>query len=349
VTKKKDNLSTISHIIAYEADGPRGDADLSAKLRADISNLMLTCKKHGKIIDSYEHVKDYSVELLQEYKKEHEDRIRLLTGITENSKTHVLVFNAPINGKQFNFDPSEIYHAILPKYPANEYPHSIDLSDINIKEAKGNNDFLCNIIKKKYDSIFHTDANRRGFHHKSVFAIGPMPLLVYLGNLLGTIDHVDLFHKHRSTDKWTWKADETDEFPEEYYHLNLPSSINPASKVALAVSVSGVVDKANIAALLGDDCTVYEVEALKPGLDFLTSKEKLKAFGVAYRELLGIMRTANGHFNEIHLFCAAPPPVVIDCGRALLPKCDPPVKVYDFIGTEGGFTEALTINEHSKG
>ena len=348
LTQLRDNLSIISHIIAYEKDGPRGDAILSEKLKTDISNLMLTCKDHGKIIDSYEYIAAYPGELLREYKKEHEDRIKILTGVLENFKTHILLFLIPIGERTFNIDQSQIFQAIQPKYPSSENPYSIDLSEVCYAETKEGWSFLCQTINQKFKDIFKTGANRRDFNHISVFALAPIPLLVFLGSLIGDIDHVDLYHKHRSTDKWTWK-DTSEDDGEDYYQITGPEKHNTSSKTALAISVSGEIDKTNIRGILGADCNLYEIKAAKPGLDFLSSKAKLLAFSSAYRELLNDIRCVNGHYNEIHLFSAAPPPVAIESGRTVLPKCDPPIKVYDFIGKDGGFIYALTINEHSKG
>jgi len=348
LTMKKDNLSVISHIIAYEEDGPRGDAVLSPKLRTDISNLMLTCKDHGKIIDSNDYVAEYSTELLQEYKKDHEDRIKMLTGTLENFKTHILLFFAPIGGRPFNIDHQQVFQAIQPMYSATEYPYLIDLSDVSKVEENDGWGFLCKSINQKFKDIFNNCANRKEFNHISVFALAPIPLLVYLGSLIGDINHVDLYQKHRSTDKWTWK-DTSEEDGEEFYQISKPEEHNAESKTAIAISVSGHADKKNIREILGVDCNLYELKAAKPGTDFLSSKAKLKAFSLIYRELLHDIRCVNGHFNEIHLFSASPAPVAVECGRAILPKCDPPIKVYDFIVNDGGFVYALTFNEHSKG
>lgn len=347
LTKLKDNLSVISHIIAYEKNGPRGHETLSDQLKIDITNLMLTCKDHGKIIDSKEYEEKYSVELLREYKKEHEDRIKLLTGILEDFKTHVLLFFAPIGGRTFNIDQNQIFQALHPRYPSTEYPYSIDLTDFCKVETKDGWLYLRRTIDEKFKDIFKNGANRKEFNHISIFALAPIPLLVYLGSLIGDISNVDLYQKHRSTDKWTWKDESEDSY--DFYQTLEPETHNTAGKTAIVISISGDADKENIRGILGSDCNLYEIRAAKPGLDFLSSKAKLKAFGLTYRELLKDIRCINGHSTKIHLFCAAPAPISVECGRAFLPKCDPAIMVYDFIGNDGGFVYALTINEHSKG
>lgn len=344
LTKTKDNLSLISHIIAAEKGGPRGDEIDSPRLAKDISNLMLTCRDHGKIIDSKENVPDYPPELLREYKKEHEERIRILTDIMDDAKSHVLIFQAPIDGKSFNVDKAHAHQAMLPKYPAKEHPDLIDFSDLADKETEeGYWNTLARNTKSKFNDIFKHGANRRDYKHLSLFALAPIPLLVYLGNLIGDKEAVDLYQKHRGSAGWKWK-DEPEGIRKEFYRVIEPDIHNNKAQSVILISISGMVDREKITEVVGENCNFYEIAAVKPGLDFLSSRLRLEIFCCEYRQLLGVIRARNGHAKELHLFCAAPSPVAVECGRALLPKSDPPVKIYDFNKREGGFIYALTIN-----
>ena len=51
LTKFEFNQSYVAHIIADKPGGPRGDTELSELLKADISNLMLMCDTHHRLID----------------------------------------------------------------------------------------------------------------------------------------------------------------------------------------------------------------------------------------------------------------------------------------------------------
>lgn len=347
LTKTRDNLSIISHIIAAEPGGPRGHEYDSPRLAKDISNLMLTCRDHGKIIDSKEKVPDYHIDLLQEYKKEHEERIRILTDIMDDAKSHVLIFQAPIDGKNFNIDKAQAHQAMLPKYPAKEHPDLIDFSDLADKETEeGYWGILARNTRAKFNAIFKQGTDRRDYKHVSLFALGPIPLLVYLGSLIGDIETVDLYQKHRDSKDWKWKG-ESDDFCKEYYRVIEPDTHDYTAQTAILVSISGGVDKKKVTELVGEDCNIYEIAAVKPGLDFLSSRLKLEMFCYEYRQLLGKIRTVNGHTKELHLFCAVPSPVAVECGRAVLSKSDPPIRVYDFSKRKDGFLYALTINGSS--
>lgn len=72
-----DDMSVVgeeAHIVAREPDGPRGDSPLSSEQRDKYGNLILMCSIHHKIID--DHPKIYPVELLHEYKRNHENWVR---------------------------------------------------------------------------------------------------------------------------------------------------------------------------------------------------------------------------------------------------------------------------------
>ena len=63
LTKTEFNTAYIAHIVADQPNGPRGDAALSKKLKADISNLMLMCDEHHRLIDR-EDIEGHPVEKL---------------------------------------------------------------------------------------------------------------------------------------------------------------------------------------------------------------------------------------------------------------------------------------------
>jgi hypothetical protein len=62
------------HIVARELGGPRSDPSFSANNLNSYENLILLCKVHHKIIDDQEDI--YTVEFLQQKKKQHVDYVR---------------------------------------------------------------------------------------------------------------------------------------------------------------------------------------------------------------------------------------------------------------------------------
>lgn len=72
-----DDISVVgeeAHIVAREPNGPRGSYPLDSEHRDKYANLVLMCSTHHKVID--EHPLNYSVELLHEYKTNHENWVK---------------------------------------------------------------------------------------------------------------------------------------------------------------------------------------------------------------------------------------------------------------------------------
>ena len=51
LTNEEYNIAYHAHIIADSPEGPRGDIELSEEYCADISNLMLLCDAHHRLVD----------------------------------------------------------------------------------------------------------------------------------------------------------------------------------------------------------------------------------------------------------------------------------------------------------
>jgi hypothetical protein len=64
---------------------------------------------------------------------------------------------------------------------------------------------------------------------------------------------------------------------------------------------------------------------------------------VAYQELLGTIGQDHGRLDEIDFFPAVPAPVAVLCGRELLPKVHPRLRVFDFNKQTSGFAFQLTV------
>ncbi len=74
----KTKLGKIAHIEAALQGGARYNLKMSNDSRRHFDNLILICDECHCIIDNPENEKDYPVELLKEWKKEQEDKIKYL-------------------------------------------------------------------------------------------------------------------------------------------------------------------------------------------------------------------------------------------------------------------------------
>ena len=95
LTKAEFNSAYIAHIIADSPNGPRGHTILSEQLKSDLSNLMLMCDKHHRLIDKVD-IAGHSIERLQAMKTAHEKRVELLSSILNDKRSHIVLYGARI-------------------------------------------------------------------------------------------------------------------------------------------------------------------------------------------------------------------------------------------------------------
>lgn len=337
-TTKEDNFAHIAHIVGASPDGPRGDKELSEKLQTELGNLMLLCFQHHRLIDG-ENAEDYSLEMLRDYKRKHEERIQRQIDIGTDGPTAVFRFESPIGDRRVVISTDDMFSAIQERPIADAKGVFLDFGH---KAGRGDESFWSAFAGEVNEQIKQT--LRRGndglvYDHLSVFALAPIPILMHLGNQLGNIVPLDLYQKHRDTDNWKWK-NEPEEDPFEFRSSFVEGE--GTNDVALVLSLSGKIAEEGYRSVVGN-VPVYEIEIEDANPGFLNFKSRLEKFRATYRQVLSDITARHGN-TTIHLFPAIPAPIAILCGKELLPKSDPTVRVYDNDKTMGGFVPTLQIN-----
>lgn len=344
VTLTQMNRAYLAHIVADSPDGPRGDPVLSAQLAKDASNIMLLCDTHHRLIDKTD-IEGHPAELLRQYKEEHEDRIERQTAIQTNLRTELLLFGTKIKERSGMVNYADARDAVLPnRYPASETGILIDLADIDV--AEGDPEFWALVPKIVERSLSRylgdgVGPTGRPINHLSVFALAPIPLLIHFGKSLGDTVPADVFQRHRGGVPWRWKPLEDEGF--NYTILTPDPAEKRSGRVALNLSLSGVVHETEIDRAMGERVATYTMTIAQPRRDFLQAQEQLELFRREWYALLGQIRGTHGEGCEIHLFPAIPVSVAVEIGRSLLPKADPHIVVYDADKEHGGFQPTLTL------
>lgn len=338
LTKAEFNTAYIAHIISDKPDGPRRDPQLSEKLKNEISNLMLMCDEHHRLIDR-EDVEGHPVERLCEMKRKHEQRIERITSLLEEKQSHVLLYGANIGLHHAPLSWQKASQAMLPHwYPAEN--HAIELSLKNSSFWDRDSDYW-KIEKEHLRRQVHLTVKPRlssgEIRHFSIFALAPQPLLIELGRLLSDIPAAEVYQLHREPPNWVWQ-----EHPDEFdYSLTEPDAISKT--VALNLSLSATIDNSRITAILGSDVSIWRLTVEKPNNDFLKHRDQLALFRQCFRTLLNQVKAKHGEQVLIHLFPAVPVAVAVEIGRVWMPKADLPIRVYDQNTQLGGFVPTLDI------
>ena len=335
----------LAHIVAEKPNGPRGHPTRSEKLKADPANIMLLCGKHHKMVD-VDQVKEHPEELLLRYKREHEERIELQTGIHPSKRTHVVLFGTNIQDRRGMVNFEQAHQAIMPeRYPAGMRGIRIDLNELGIGPVEdGYWDLATKLIKKKA-AVLHEkeDANGIEINHLSVFGLANIPLLIYFGRSVGDIVPADIYQRHRRPADWKWRAMSSQGFN---YTLITPEEAEQCS-VCVILSLSGRVHREEVIRVLGKEMPTYELTIANPSREYLQAQEQLELFTREWRELMTRIRATHGPECEIHLFPAVPVSVAIEMGRAMLPAADPVMHLYNLEKLDAKSSEfkfALTMH-----
>ena len=337
VTLKEGNFAQVAHIVAFRLAGPRGKEGTRPADINDVGNLVLLCPGCHKLVD--DHPEDYSRVTLEEYKKAHEKRILHLTSLGPEGRTAALVLKARIGGQAVAVPFAQITEAVAPLYPIDREGFVVDLTAFN----DTSNTFITTAsdeIVERMKRFWEPGGLGARVGRVSVFALAPIPLLVLLGRQLTNKVPTDVYQRHRDTENWTWKSG--GKAPRYRLHRR---QAGKGKGVALVLSLSGRVPLSSLPGAVLQRNTIYEMTlvGMTPSPAYLRQRRDLSNFRTAYAKALGEIVSRHGLLKTIDLFPAVPTPVAVLCGRELLPKVHPALRVWDYDKAKGGFTFQLEV------
>ncbi len=337
LTKRGINKSYISHIIAASPDGPRGHATLSTKLEIDFTNLMLLCDECHNRIDEAD-VDGHSVEDLRKMKKDHEQRIDLVTSLTPEKGTHIVFLGANIGQHTSPLIFKDAAEVVLPlKFPSESKPIDLSLKQISFYD-KDQEYWLTEPLSliRQFDSKIKHLKESSKIQHYSLFALAPQPLLILLGTLLNDLYDVDIFQLKREPRTWKW-INTTSEI-----EFKIFEPTEKKSKIALKFELSATIADDRIHKVLGTDISIWSITIDTPNNDCIKSKKDLEKFRSTLRQLFIKIKEFHGD-QEIHVFPAMPLSTAIELGRVWMPKADLPISLYDQNRTLDGFIKTIDL------
>lgn len=330
------NLSEYAHIIADSPNGPRGDEVLSKELAQDPSNLILLCKDHHKLIDDAGGVEKYGVELLRKIKKDHEDRIELVTGISPEKKSLVVCYAPKIGDRVPSITTSETMDTLFPeRYPLTPEPIRLDSSNIPYDDNQKKYwevlpDILIENFKRKLaDELAQVP-------HVSLFAIAPQPLLILLGTLIGDLYKVEILQRHRDSSSWKWK----EEAEKNDFIFEAPTNKEMEPVLIFAISGSDIVER--VKKQLGEDYSYWIVSCENPNRDMMKTRQQLVDFETQMRLIINDI-SVNAVGKTLKVFPAMPLSCAIAFGHIRLPKADMPWELYDLPQGTDEYVKTITI------
>ena len=333
------NFGFVAHIVAETPNGPRGDEVRSPQLADEVSNLMLMCYPHHKLIDVDE-LANYPEQTLLDMKAKHEERVAIVTGITVDRASHVLRYGATIGNHDSPVAFPRVRVAMLPmRYPYQN--QSIGIQIFGSVLTDGEEMFWRTEpenLERQFEQLVRDRIASGEITHLSVFALGPIPLLVRLGVLLGDIIPADVYQLHREPAGWQWAENR------EHIDFEVVTPAAPAKNIALKLGISATINDDRIISVLGTDTAIWAINAKNPGNDVMRHEDDLVYFRRLLRTLNNDIKALHGEGHTVHIFPAVPVSVAVEIGRVRMPKADLPLLIYDQTKAGTPFAPRLTIS-----
>ena len=342
-TETPGNFGERAHIYAFKESAARGSEPgrPPGSEISEIDNLILLCPECHHLVDTV-NPGAYPVCVLKTFKKEHEDRIRELTALASNPATVPLVMRGLVDGRAVDISAQEMQSAAAPSIVKRGDTIEIDLTNIPDRPDPAFWATAVTAIDDRVAQLYRLSVPAGESFRVSVFGLGPIPLLVYLGAKLSDKFRTDLYQLHRAPETWTWQAGDG----ETRFVTRSVSPGAPGGPVVLLVNLSGRNDATVLPTTLASaDPTIYEItlEGADPTPLCLRTRGDLDRFTREYLNALAAIRAGHDRSSPIHLFPAVPAPAAITLGRSRLSKVDARLLVYDYDARAGGFVHALEI------
>lgn len=205
LTGDESYFGYLAHIVASSESGPRGEVGLSARLSDDPTNVMLLCDKCHRLVDKVA-CADYPRERLDSMRGHYiHDKNRLLDLLAFNP-VNAYSFCWPVNGHPISPPTPREVSACLATCklrPGGELQR-IEDSNLGLKDFKDSEFWSVapTMLKRAHASMVPT-AQQSGQSY-GVFAMGPMPLLVGLGSLIGNKNNAIPALRFRESEQWIW-------------------------------------------------------------------------------------------------------------------------------------------------
>lgn len=332
VTKENVNQAERAHIYAFSKGGKRYSPLLPRKKINDIDNLMLTCERCHKLIDSSNTY--YSADDLLNMKKEHEDRVRLLISIKPDLQSEVVIYNCNIGDRPIRIQDFHAKESITPNYyPARITP--INLSP-DLRLYDNEEEFWSTMAKDLERQLEAHESSIRD-KHISLFAVAPQPLLFKLGTLLNRNYNVSVRQTQGNVELWRWQEEDQT----IVFQLHEVGKVDSYDKAAISIELTARLSNEEIERVFAG-YRIFRIVANNCNSLAIKSEADLTAVMREYRNVLNRIRIECSADVQVSFLPIAPASVSIEAGRQLM-KGDPAVTVYDRNYVTKEWVPALSI------
>lgn len=336
-----------AHIIGAGSgmNAPRGESDLDANARAFEENLLLLCYSCHKRIDDKVYRDKYTEDFLTQKKQLHERRVREVTDFAILRPTSVVTVSADIRGTAAPVSLSQVAEALRPEGYTGLGDDTRNGAFTLHLPGNSNDGWAWDAHRTELDRLTArvAEAVTAGdIETISVFALAPIPSLVYLGSKLDDKTETRLFRRKRVDDVTAWAWADGIQTPK--FDVTRISSPTPANEATVIVELTSPVKESRLPSGLTSLPRVkISPTGQKPHPELISTRAALEEFGRAWREALARIENDFPDVRMLHLIASVPAPAAISMGRYRMRTAQPRMVVYQL--TDEGYETAMEVTE----
>ncbi|CAM3363500.1 SAVED domain-containing protein [Paenibacillus taichungensis] len=316
---KLTNSGIKAHIIGHKKGAARHEYaeefEYSDGNLEDISNLMLMCYTHSKLIDD-PHTRDsFPPTLLFDMKSKHEEWVRSWTD--EKKKSLAIVhkrLGPPLTTLPLTeHSPNIMLEAIESQVEFTNF------SPDGWEQGKADNE--------KLYAKFVTRINKGKYDVAEVYAISPIPLLIHLGKLISDTVPLTVYQYDREGGFWVNKA--PDKALLEDLKPTTSFTDKDSNELVVTISVSDTITDEDVHAILGENQDRYDILIENPHVKRLLYFEQVQQIQKLFKDNVEAFHRQK-KYKLIHLLYSGPAGLAIELGRSINENMWPEVVVYEF-------------------
>lgn len=307
-----------AHIFAFGDGGPRSSPLVPPIYRDSLENLTILCPSCHTIVDKAPEM--YSVEFLKSLKNNKEARVRKMMDCLDNDKCKVVKYSSCIGSQNYNFSDNDIRLSTF----NNGFFTEEEI--INLSEGNNSENIARSIdtLKDNYENRIQRIVDNNSSESICLFALGPQPLLIYLGWLFGDKQRVKIFIKHRN--EWRYNEDTIN----NPFTIVKPEHTSGDNIVVLALSITAEVNTDLIKECIGLNVDLWQIKLeSETGIDMISNQNELSDFhkkSVSVLDSIGKEYGKDKKIIVIPIVCNA---LAIEFGRSIMHKSHNPIDIYD--------------------
>lgn len=314
------NVGVKAHIIGHKKGAARHEDmekyGYTQDTLEDISNLMLMCYHHSKVIDDKFTKSQFPTEKLFSMKEKHEKWIASRLQIHKKNSIGLIHkrLGPPINNIEYEGEAPYILLEAVEEQ--NEF---IDFTSEGWKKGQEDNEKL--LIK------FRERLKQYSINTVEVFPLSPIPLLIHMGFLLTDTLALSIYQFDRERQIWVNKS--VLEKQKNIIELKETMHINGEKELAILLSVSGTVRLNDVQETLTSKFDYIAFTVDNPSLDRVLYQDEIQTVQSKMKAAVELL-VQEYDYEKIHLFYAGPAGLAINIGRGINPRMWGNVSLYQY-------------------